>query len=107
GVSGIPFCLFFLTAAHGKIKIGRAADTAHQRQGSAGNRQGKSHIGGGISQRADAVADKKLVDDIIKSADQHGDDAGNGESGQELVDRLCTSGLEADDVVSMTDTSFV
>ena len=61
---------FLIAAPHGKIKVGRAADTKQQSEGGGDGRKRKRHIGSSIAQHADTLADKDLVHDIIKRTDQ-------------------------------------
>ena len=42
---------------------------------------------GGVSKHSYALADKDLVNDIVQSADQHADDGGNGEFGDQAAYR--------------------
>lgn len=64
---------------------------------SAGSRQWKGDIGSGITQHTDTLSDKDLIDDIIQSRNQHGDDAGDGKLYQKfgffLISQWISSGL--------------
>ena len=78
-IADTGFGSLFLACTHSQIKISSTADSAQKGDGSTDDREGKSHVGCGISKHTDTSADEKLIDDIVKCTDQHGNDAGNCE----------------------------
>ena len=78
---------FFVSCAHFQVVIGGAADSQEQCSSSRDNGYGKCDVCGGVSKHSYALADKDLVNDIVQSADQHADDGGNGEFGDQAAYR--------------------
>ena len=78
---------FFVSCAHFQVVIGGAADSQEQCSSSRDNDYGKCDVCGGVSKHSYALSDKDLVNDIVQSADQHADDGGNGEFGDQAAYR--------------------
>ena len=87
-VAHIGSGFFFSSGSHSQIKTGGTADTKHQAEGNAGGCQRKSNIRGSIAKKTNALADKQLVDNVVKRADQHGNNTWNSKLAQQLSDGL-------------------
>ena len=88
GVAHHPGGLLRLPCAQGERKAGGTSDADEQDDGQTDGGQGIGHIGGRIAQIAHTLPNEDLVHNVVQRADQHGDDAGDGEAAQQFGQRL-------------------
>ena len=85
-VAHIGSGFFFSSGSHSQIKTGGTADTKHQAEGNASGGQRKGDVCCCIAKKTNALADKQLVDNVVKRADQHGNNTWNSKLAQQLSD---------------------
>ena len=93
GVPGDAGGFFLLPPAQVEGEAGGAAGGDEQPDGQGNGGEGVRHIGGGVAKVPHPPADEHLVHDVVKGTDQHGDDAGDGEAGEELWYLLPAQGV--------------
>ena len=91
--SGNFTCLTFFAGTHFEIIVGCAADPEEQ-CGSSGNRcDRKCDVCCSVSEHSNTLSDKNLIDNIIKSVDQHTDDRRDCKFGEETADWRNSQGI--------------
>lgn len=76
---------FFVSCAHFQVVIGGASDSQEQCGCSGYDGYRKCDVCGRVSKHSYALADEDLVNDVVECADQHADDGGNGEFGDQAA----------------------
>ena len=84
-VPAMELAFFFVSCAHFQVVIGGASDSQEQCGCSGYDGYRKCDVCGRVSKHSYALADEDLVNDVVECADQHADDGGNGEFGDQAA----------------------
>lgn len=84
-VPAMELAFFFVSCAHFQVVIGGAADSEEQCSCGGDDGYRKCDVCGCISQHSYALTDEDLINDVVECADQHADDGGDGELGDQAA----------------------
>lgn len=91
-VADPPFRAVHMPFPQFETQEGGATVTDHHGQGQGDDRDGEHDVGGAVAQIAHPVADKDLIDNVVKRVYQQRNDAGHGKFDNEPPDGFCGKG---------------